>query len=205
MRGFDDLRRLRDGDQPVERRIGRARIDRLRGDRGAFAEVGGAAGDDERRRGIEDRDVAIRAAHAPEHAPERRRIVLGVAAAQVLRLGARQARLLGPLSNPASVRRQMVGVFAREWVEPLARVLLDLGSEHAWVVHGSDGLDEITTTGPTTVAEARDGEVRVFEVTPDDAGLPRAQTQDLRGGDAAHNATALRSVLRGVRGPGRGL
>jgi anthranilate phosphoribosyltransferase len=111
--------------------------------------------------------------------------------------------LLGPLSNPASVRRQMVGVFAREWVEPLARVLLDLGSEHAWVVHGSDGLDEITTTGPTTVAEARDGEVRVFEVTPEDAGLPRALKQDLRGGDAAHNATALRSVLRGVRGPYR--
>ncbi|MDQ4059739.1 MAG: anthranilate phosphoribosyltransferase [Pseudomonadota bacterium] len=111
--------------------------------------------------------------------------------------------LLGPLSNPASVRRQMVGVFAREWVEPLARVLADLGSEHAWVVHGSDGLDEITTTGPTLVAEARNGAVRVFEVTPEEAGLGRARPDDLKGGDAAHNATALRSVLQGVKGPYR--
>jgi anthranilate phosphoribosyltransferase len=111
--------------------------------------------------------------------------------------------LLGPLSNPASVRRQMVGVFAREWVEPLARVLLDLGSEHAWVVHGSDGLDEITTTGPSLVAEARSGQVRVFEVNPEDAGLRLSRPEDLKGGDAEHNATALKSVLQGIKSPYR--
>jgi len=108
--------------------------------------------------------------------------------------------LMGPLSNPAGARRQLLGVFARQWVEPLARVLARLGSEAAWVVHGSDGLDEITTTGPTTVAALKDGAVRLFEITPEDAGLPRARADDLKGGDAEVNAAALRAVLAGEPG-----
>ena len=79
--------------------------------------------------------------------------------------------LLGPLSNPAGVRRQMVGVFSRQWVEPLAQVLKNLGSESVWVVHGSDGLDEITSTGPTYVAALEKGAVRTFEITPEEVGL----------------------------------
>lgn len=110
--------------------------------------------------------------------------------------------LLGPLANPAGVRRQIMGVFAAEWVEPLARVLGRLGSERAWVVHG-DGLDELTTTGPSLVAEWQGGTVRTFELTPEDAGLPRAALDDLKGGDAAHNAEAIRAVLNGVKGPFR--
>jgi anthranilate phosphoribosyltransferase len=106
--------------------------------------------------------------------------------------------LLGPLSNPAGVRRQLVGVFAPEWVEPLAHVLKELGSEAVWVVHGA-GLDEITTAGATRVAALENGEVRSFEVTPEAAGLPRAAPGDLTGGDAAHNARALRAVLEGAR------
>ncbi|MBN9037994.1 MAG: anthranilate phosphoribosyltransferase [Rhizobiales bacterium] len=106
--------------------------------------------------------------------------------------------LLGPLSNPAGVRRQLVGVFASEWVEPLAHVLKELGSEAVWVVHGA-GLDEITTAGATRVAALENGEVRSFEVTPEAAGLPRATPGDLTGGDAAHNARALRAVLEGAR------
>jgi anthranilate phosphoribosyltransferase len=111
--------------------------------------------------------------------------------------------LLGPLCNPASVKRQVLGVFDRKWVEPLAHVLKNLGSEHAWVVHGNDGLDELSTTGPTSVAELRDGNIAVFEVTPEDAGLPRASLADLRGGDAKTNAAALRAVLDGAPGPYR--
>jgi anthranilate phosphoribosyltransferase len=108
--------------------------------------------------------------------------------------------LLGPLSNPAGVRRQMVGVFSRQWVQPLAEVLKNLGSEHAWVVHGSDGLDEITLTGPTFVAELKRGAIRTFEVTPEAVGLSRAETGALKGGDAAENAAALRAVLAGAPG-----
>lgn len=111
--------------------------------------------------------------------------------------------LLGPLSNPAGVRRQMVGVFAEQWVEPIALVLRALGSTRAWVVHGSDGLDEITTTGPTRVASLDDGEVTVSTIAPGDVGLPLARPEDLRGGEAAENAAALRAVLEGGRGPYR--
>ena len=111
--------------------------------------------------------------------------------------------LLGPLSNPARVKRQLLGVFAPEWVEPLAQVLRSLGHERAWVVHGADGLDELSTTGPSTVAELRDGEVRCFEVTPEEAGLPRAALEDLKGGDAEHNAAVLRAMLEGAPGPYR--
>jgi anthranilate phosphoribosyltransferase len=111
--------------------------------------------------------------------------------------------LLGPLSNPAGVKRQMVGVFSRQWVEPLAQVLKNLGSEAAWVVHGSDGLDEITLTGPTFVAALENGAIRTFEISPDEADLPRCGHEGLRGGDAEANATALMSVLEGMPSPYR--
>jgi anthranilate phosphoribosyltransferase len=108
--------------------------------------------------------------------------------------------LLGPLSNPAGVRRQMVGVFSRQWIEPLANVLKNLGSESAWVVHGSDGLDEITSAGPTYVAALENGAVRTFEITPEDVGVARAIPDMLRGGDAEENARALLDVLKGKKG-----
>jgi anthranilate phosphoribosyltransferase len=111
--------------------------------------------------------------------------------------------LLGPLSNPAGVRRQMVGVFSKQWVEPLAHVLKNLGSERAFVVHGSDGLDEITTSGTTAVAALDNGTVRTFEVTPEEVGLPRVSAEALRGGDAETNAAALKAVLEGKKGPFR--
>jgi len=111
--------------------------------------------------------------------------------------------LLGPLSNPAGVKRQMVGVFSRQWVQPLAQVLKNLGSEQVWVVHGSDGLDEITLTGPTFVAALDDGVIRTFEVTPEEAGLPRVAGEALKGGDADANAVALKSVLDGMPSPYR--
>ncbi len=111
--------------------------------------------------------------------------------------------LLGPLANPARTKRQIVGVFAPQWVEPMATVLGRLGLERAWVVHGTDGLDEITTTGPTMVAELNRGEVRKFSVTPEEAGLPRGTAAALRGGDAETNAAALRAVLNGDSGPYR--
>ena len=111
--------------------------------------------------------------------------------------------LLGPLSNPAGTRRQLIGVFAKNWVQPMAEVLARLGAEAAWVVHGSDGLDELTVTGPSYVAELKEGQIRTFEVTPEDAGLPRAKLEDLKGGDAIANARALRALLHGQPGPYR--
>ncbi|MBF0166559.1 MAG: anthranilate phosphoribosyltransferase [Alphaproteobacteria bacterium] len=110
--------------------------------------------------------------------------------------------LLGPLSNPAGAKRQLTGVFAPQWVEPLALVLGRLGSEKAWVMHG-DGMDELTTTGPSQVAELKEGKVSCFEVTPEMAGLQRATKSDLLGGDPAYNAVALMSLLDGVSGPYR--
>jgi len=107
------------------------------------------------------------------------------------------------LSNPADVKRQMVGVFSRQWVEPLAHVLKNLGSERAFVVHGSDGLDEITTSGTTAVASLENGEVTTFEIAPEDVGLKRAKAAALRGGDADQNAKALMAVLKGERNPFR--
>jgi len=111
--------------------------------------------------------------------------------------------LLGPLSNPAGAKRQLIGVFDRRWTAPMAEVLGRLGSQRAWVVHGSDGLDEITTTGATTVSEFKDGKVSSFEVTPEDAGLSRADPADLKGGDAETNARAITEMLDGVTGPYR--
>ena len=109
--------------------------------------------------------------------------------------------LLGPLANPAGAKRQLLGVFAESWVEPIARVLANLGSEHAWVLHGSDGLDELTTTGPSTVTELKNGTMKFLEVHPEDAGLPVAEPEDLAGGDAAHNAGLMTALLDGAGGP----
>lgn len=107
--------------------------------------------------------------------------------------------LLGPLSNPAGVVRQMVGVFLPEWILPIAETLKALGTEHAWVVHG-DGYDEITTTDETQVAELIGGEIRSFTLTPEEFGLKRHTKDELRGGDAAYNAKALRDMLGGAAG-----
>jgi anthranilate phosphoribosyltransferase len=111
--------------------------------------------------------------------------------------------ILGPMSNPAGVTRQFTGVFDRRWIEPMAEVLGALGSHRAWVVHGSDGLDELTTVGPSFVAELDNGTVRTFEVSPADAGLPTARPEDLKGGDAETNAAAMRAMVGGERGPFR--
>ena len=108
--------------------------------------------------------------------------------------------LLGPLSNPAGVRRLLVGVFAPEWVRPMAEVLGRLGAERAWVVHGS-GMDELTTAGVTRVAEYHRGKVIEFNVIPDEAGLPPADIDDLKGGEPAHNAALMRDLLGGAKGP----
>lgn len=108
--------------------------------------------------------------------------------------------LLGPLSNPAGVKRQLTGAFSRNWIVPMAKTLGNLGSEMAWVVHGSDGLDEITTTGKTYVAQTKDGELTEFEITPADAGLPTCKPEDLKGGTPEHNAVAMRAMLGGEKG-----
>lgn len=107
--------------------------------------------------------------------------------------------LLGPLCNPARVERQTIGVYSRDWLAPLALVLRELGSRRVWLLHGSDGLDEATTTGVTHVVALEDGDIRAFDIAPEDAGLPRATAQELVGGDPAHNAKALRAVLAGEK------
>jgi anthranilate phosphoribosyltransferase len=107
--------------------------------------------------------------------------------------------LIGPLANPAGVESQVVGVFARGWLEPLALVLRNLGSKRVWLVHGSDGLDEATTTGPTFVTALEDGYIRSFEIAPEDAGLSRWPAAGLAGGDPAANAAALQDVLGGTK------
>lgn len=132
---------------------------------------------------------------APAHHPAMRHV--GPTRAE---LGTRTIfNLLGPLSNPAGVKRQMVGVFAPEWIGPVAETLKTLGTEHAWVAHG-DGYDEITATGETQVAELVGGDIRNFVLTPEGLGLSRHRKEDLRGGDAAFNAAALRRLLEGKAG-----
>src|SRR5580693_5482513 len=108
--------------------------------------------------------------------------------------------LLGPLSNPAGVTRQVIGVFSAAWLQPMAEVLRNLGSERVWITHGLDGLDEITTTGPTKVVELKNGAIHAFEVTPEEAGLPRAEPAALKGGEPRQNAEALITVLDGAPG-----
>jgi anthranilate phosphoribosyltransferase len=142
------------------------------------------------------REAGIGFMFAPAHHPAMKNV-----GPTRVELGTRTIfNLLGPLSNPASVKRQMVGVFSRQWIEPLANVLKNLGSESAWVVHGSDGLDEVTSAGPTYVAALENGAVRSFEITPEDVGVARAMPDMLRGGDADQNAHALLDVLKGKPG-----
>ncbi|UCM89965.1 anthranilate phosphoribosyltransferase [Streptomyces marincola] len=137
--------------------------------------------------------------HAPNHHPALQHV-----APTRVELATRTVfNILGPLLNPAGVRHHLVGVYSRHWVEPLARVLGELGSTHALVVHGSDGLDEVTTTGPTYVAELVDGVVKTFEITPGEVGIRTARPEELRGGTPAHNAASLRAVLDRAQGPYR--
>jgi anthranilate phosphoribosyltransferase len=135
---------------------------------------------------------------APRHHPSTRH-----AAGPRVELGTRTIfNLLGPLTNPARVRRQLAGVFAPEWARPMAETLGTLGSEVAWVVHGQ-GLDELTVAGENQVVELRDGGVTTFTVTPEDAGLPRAPIEAIAGGDAAFNAACLTALLENVPSPYR--
>ena len=136
---------------------------------------------------------------APAHHPAMKNV-----ASTRVELGTRTIfNLLGPLSNPAGVKRQMIGVFSRQWTEPLAQVLKNLGAESVWIVHGSDGLDEITTAGPTSVTELANGAVRSFEIDPEDVGVAKVKPEALRGGDAATNARAVQDVLEGKKTPFR--
>src|SRR5580704_15907479 len=142
------------------------------------------------------RDAGIGFMFAPAHHPAMKHV-----GPTRVELGTRTIfNLLGPLSNPAGVKRQMVGVFSRQWVEPLAHVLKNLGSDRAYVVHGSDGLDEITTSGPTAVASLENGAVKSLEIVPESVGMARVKPEALRGGDAESNAAALRAVLQGAKG-----
>jgi len=111
--------------------------------------------------------------------------------------------LLGPLCNPAGVRRQLMGIFAGEWLEPVAHVLAELGAEKAWVVHGADGLDEMSTTGITRVAVLEQGRVSMREIVPEDAGLKRSSLSALKGGTAEENGRAIRELLAGAKNPFR--
>jgi anthranilate phosphoribosyltransferase len=137
------------------------------------------------------REAGIGFMFAPAHHPAMKNV-----GPTRVELGTRTIfNLLGPLSNPANVKRQLVGVFSRQWIEPLAQVLKNLGSDSVWVVHGSDGLDEITTSGPTFVAALQDGKVRTFDINPEDVGIKATPAEALRGGDAEANAAALKAVL----------
>ena len=111
--------------------------------------------------------------------------------------------LLGPLTNPAGARSQVLGVYSPHLTEVLARVLQELGARRAFVVHGADGLDEISNTGPSRISEVRDGAVRTYKVTPEDFGFCRVGVEDLRGGTARENADIILGILRGERGPRR--
>ena len=139
------------------------------------------------------REAGIGFMFAPAHHPAMKNV-----AATRVELGTRTIfNLLGPLSNPAGVRRQMIGVFSKQWTQPLAQVLKNLGAERVWVVHGSDGLDEITTSGPTSVSALENGAIRTFEISPEELGLRKVKAEALRGGDAAANAEAVQNVLEG--------
>jgi anthranilate phosphoribosyltransferase len=145
------------------------------------------------------REAGIGFMFAPAHHPAMKNV-----GATRVELGTRTIfNLLGPLSNPAGVRRQMIGVFSKHWTEPLAQVLKNLGAERVWVVHGSDGLDEITTSGPTSVTALEGGAIRSFEISPEDVGLAKVKPESLRGGDAQSNAKAVEDVLEGKKTPFR--
>ena len=136
---------------------------------------------------------------APSHHPAMKHV--GPARAE---LGTRTMfNLLGPQSNPAGARRYMLGVYAKNWVEPVAAALLANRAVSAWVVHGDGGLDELSTTGPSFVASIKDGNLTSFEVTPEDVGVKRATLADLKGADPAYNAGRLCTMLEGARDPYR--
>lgn len=111
--------------------------------------------------------------------------------------------ILGPLTNPAGAANQLLGVYDKDLVEPLTDVLRRLGSRHCLVVHGLDGMDEITTTGETLVCELKDNRINSFKIKPEDFGIPKAEAEDLNGGDASFNAQLSREVLEGKKGPQR--
>jgi anthranilate phosphoribosyltransferase len=145
----------------------------------------------------------LRAANCAFLFAPRHHAALRHAAGPRVELGTRTIfNLLGPLANPARVRRQLTGVFDPKWARPMAETLGQLGSERCWLVHG-EGLDELTVAGDNTVVELRDGAIRSFTVTPEDAGLPRAPISAIRGGEAVVNAAALGALLRGAAGPYR--
>jgi anthranilate phosphoribosyltransferase len=139
--------------------------------------------------------------YAPTHHPAMRHV-----AKVRTELGTRTIfNLLGPLANPADAKYQVVGVFSAAWVEPIARVLGMLGAKRAWVVHGEDGLDELTTTNISCVAALDGGKISIFRISPRNAGLPHAKPEDLIGGDAVENAAHIRAVLGGNLGPFRNI
>jgi len=143
------------------------------------------------------RDAGIGFMMAPRHHSAMRNV-----GGTRVELGTRTIfNILGPLSNPARVTRYLIGVFGRHWIEPMAEVLGNLGAERAWVVHGSDSLDEVTLTGPTFVAELKDGRVTTFEVDPGRAGLDMAEAKALRGGNPKESARMMIAVLSGEKGP----
>ncbi|AEQ51394.1 anthranilate phosphoribosyltransferase [Pelagibacterium halotolerans] len=142
------------------------------------------------------REAGIGFMFAPNHHPAMRHV--GPTRAE---MGVRTMfNLLGPQSNPAGVKRYLLGVFDNEWVEPVAAALLANQAQAAWVVHGDSGLDELSTTGPSFVSQIKNGNLTSFEVTPEDAGLPRAKLDDIVGGDPEHNAGELRKLLEGAKG-----
>lgn len=133
---------------------------------------------------------------APSHHPAMKYV--GPARAE---LGVRTMfNLLGPQSNPASVRRYVLGVYSEQWVEPVAAALLANRAIKAWVMHGSDGLDELTVTGPSFVAQIAEGDLRSFEVTPEQAGLKRHELKDILGGTPEENAAAIHALFDGAEG-----
>ncbi len=142
------------------------------------------------------REAGIGFMFAPSHHPAMRH----VGPVRVELATRTMFNLLGPQSNPAGVSRYLLGVYDQEWVEPVAAALLANKAKAAWVVHGSDGLDEITTTGPTFVASIMGGDLRSFEISPADAGLPLSKPEDLKGGDPDYNADAIRALLDGQSG-----
>ena len=179
---------------PVAKHGGKAASSRS-GATDVLAELGVKVGIDAASAGACLREAGICFMAAPTHHPALRH-----AAPVRSELGLRTIfNLLGPLCNPAGVKRQVLGVYAREWLEPMALALRELGSERAWLLHGSDGLDEATTTGKTRVVALERGALRSFEIHPGDAGVPLAAPREQTGGDPAHNARALRDVLGGAR------
>ena len=136
---------------------------------------------------------------APNHHPAMRHVAKARADMGIRTL----FNLLGPLCNPAGAKRQLIGVFDKAWSKPIAQALKELGSTHVWVVHGKDGLDEITTTTSTSVTELKNGKIRSFTIKPEDYGIQRVSLSDLRGGSASANAEALAALLNGKEGPYR--